>query len=375
MTIVSRPLFQLRSLPIQMRWEVTRRNPYYYAWWKLARAEHRGDPIASPEDVCLRQAAIPILGMVGVSGEPPDPTKSFDQLGENELNHGWLSGAVHPVSHRGLAAILMVALPKDTLRQLGMMFLAAACADPDDGPSKKIEAMGTLTKASHPGLDDYPDEPFVSINPAASERQINQAIDILLKEWKEERELGQRRDRSDKHEEYLEVWDLREGWRGGVYDREAEHPFDEIAKQVGRSVSTVSMQYGRAFELIVGQPFSRELWAATYGPIKLADLGDGILTPFRVRRPLTSPSPRPVPESVLAPQGDDDAGQSVTKRAPAGNDDTGMQQLIADIETLIDRGRTDEEIQAELDLRVESLAAIAYIRRRGDVSALRSVTA
>ena len=34
--IVARPLFQLRSLPIRFRWEVTRRHPYYQVWWKAA---------------------------------------------------------------------------------------------------------------------------------------------------------------------------------------------------------------------------------------------------------------------------------------------------------------------------------------------------
>ena len=219
MTIIARPMFQLRSLPIPMRWEVTRRNPHYYAWWKLARAEHRRETLGAPEDVLLRQAAIPILGMIGVSGEPPDPATSFDALGADELERGWLSGAVHPVSMRGLSAILLAGLPKQTLGQLGMIFLTAACDDLDGQPPKSIEAMQLLTTQTWPGLDDFPDEPFVSINPAASERKIGEAIDQLLKQWKDQRGLDERRERVDKYDEYLQVWDLREGWRDGVYDR------------------------------------------------------------------------------------------------------------------------------------------------------------
>jgi hypothetical protein len=40
--------------------------------------------------------------------------------------------------------------------------------------------MQQLTTIDMPGLDDFPNEPFVSINPAASERKIGAAIGALL---------------------------------------------------------------------------------------------------------------------------------------------------------------------------------------------------
>jgi hypothetical protein len=365
MTIIARPMFQLRSLPIPMRWEVTRRNPHYYAWWQLARAEHRREAFGAPEDALLRQAAVPILGMIGVSGEPPDPATSFDALGADELERGWLSGAVHPVSMRGLAAILLAALPKETLGHLGLLFVEASCDDVNGRPPRKIESMQRLTTVGHPGLDDYPNEPFVSINPAASERKIGEAVDQLLKQWKDQRGLDERRDRSDKYDEYLQVWDLREGWSNGAYDRGAEKTFQEIRSLTKRSPSTLNNQYCRAFELIVGRPYSRELWLQLFGPIKLSDMiGAGNA---RTRRPTASPTMRPVPDSVVS-AANESTGTATVVEAAESTDDAGYIVLLDDIMSMINRGRSDAEISNELDLPQD---AVAYVRRRGDVTSLR----
>jgi hypothetical protein len=367
MSVIARPPFQLRSLPIPTRWEVTRRNPYYYLWWKWARAEHRRDVIASPKDAIYRQAAIPVLGLIGVSGEPPDPATAFPELGAEDLESGWLSGAVHPVTMRGLAAILIAGLPKDTLRQLGRTLITAGGDDVEDSPPKKIEAMQALTTANWPGLESFPNEPFVSVNPAASERKITEAIDQLLKEWKNQRGLEERRERTDKYDEYLQVWDMREGWSEGVYDRRTERTFTEIAATTKRSVSTLNNQYCRAFELITGHPYSRELWVAMFGPIKIAYVVSAGMS--RTQRPMRSPVPRPVPESVISPEANDDSRStsSIIGSAEAGND-VGYMQLIDDVRTMLNRGRSDAQISEELNLPLD---AIAYLRARGDVDSLR----
>lgn len=360
MSIVPRPMFQLRSLTISMRWEVTRRNPHYYAWWKLARAEHRKEIYVSSEDAALRSGAVVILGMIGVSGEPPDPATSFSELGAEDLDRAWLSGAVHPVSMRGLAGMLLAGLEKSTLRQIGSIFLDAAREDSDDRPPAKIEAMQRLTIVAHPGLDGYPDEPFVSINPAASERKISEAVDQLLKSWKEQRGLEERRERADKYEEYLQVWDLREGWQDGIYKRGSEQTYQEIQRLTKRSPSTLNNQYCRAFEMIVGRPYSRELWLEVMGPIKLYDVIGAGMT--RTRRPTTSPTRRPVPDTVVSPVVDSTNKPTIVQGAASG-DMIGFVELLHDIRALIDRGRSDSEIAIELELPED---AIASIRKRGD---------
>ena len=102
--IVSRPPFQLRSLPIRYRWEVTRRHPYYQNFWLIARAHHRREPIDHAVDELFGQVVVLIFEAIGVTGEPPDPGTEFAELGEADLQSGWLSGAVHPITfvHRQL---------------------------------------------------------------------------------------------------------------------------------------------------------------------------------------------------------------------------------------------------------------------------------
>ena len=170
---VPRLPFQLRSLPIGMRWEVTRRHPYYQAFWKPARAFHRNDPLSyGAAEPLLRVAAVASLRMIGVVGEPPDPKTPFSALGESNLNPAWLSGAVHPVSLRGMAAVLLASLSKDALSTLGLLFAEASCEDPEAGPARVLTSMMDLQASDKPDFDNYPDEPFVSINPAASVSQL-----------------------------------------------------------------------------------------------------------------------------------------------------------------------------------------------------------
>lgn len=348
-----------------MRWEVTRRNPYYSTMWRHSLAEHRKEPPRSSQEALIRQASIPTLGLIGVSGEPADPADSFDALGEEQLKQGWLSGAVHPITIRGLAALLIATLPKETLGQVGYACFTAARDEVEGQASRKIEAIQHLMQDNSAGLDDYVDEPIVSINPAASERKIGEAIYLLLKEWKDQRGLEERRDRSDKYEEYLQVWDLREGWNQGVYDRTTERTFVEIAEITHRSVSTLNNQYCRAFELIVGQPYSRERWLMCMGPIKLTEIiGMGMA---RTRRPTSSPASRPVPESIVMPVGLENA-TAMTQSVPA-NAEEDFSQLLMDLESLLSRGDSDAQIAAELELPPE---AIAYVRKRGDMASLRA---
>ena len=139
--LLPRPPFQLRSLPIPLRWEVTRRHPYNQSWWRSVRDYHRGEPISHPAERLFQQVGITILGAIGVNGEPPDPATSLSDLGEADLQRAWLSGAVHPVTFRGLAAVLLTGLPKETLGTLGTLFLEASCEDPENGIPQVLSSL------------------------------------------------------------------------------------------------------------------------------------------------------------------------------------------------------------------------------------------
>lgn len=366
--ILARPQFQLRSLPIATRWEVTRRNPYYFTCWRHAQAEHRNEPARILGEHLFRKAAVIILGQIGVSGEPPDPSTTFVELDEDELQRGWLSGAVQPVTTRGLAAILLAALPRDTLGELGLLFMQAGCPDNDGEEPRIPQSMIRLTTSKYSGLDNFVDEPIVSINPAASERGINEAINLLLNEWKTQRKIPEQRIRSDKFAEYFEVWDLREGWSNGVYDRTAELTFKEIAEKTKREISTLNNQYCRAFELIVGHPYSREGWLQCLGTIKLSDIIG--LGRARTRRPTAKPTVCDVPDSVVSPSRANKKGgdpPSVVGNVIGGTDGA-FHSLVDDIARLMHLGRNDEQIADELELPKK---AVVYLRKRGDLSFLR----
>jgi len=361
--VVHRPSFQLRSLPIRYRWEVTRRHAYYQDWWKGARDHYRNEAVSDPREPFLRQASVVILGLIGVAGEPPDPATEFDQLADH-LQAAWLSGAVHPVSFRGLVGLCIASLPEQTLAALGRLLLAASRDDEENRTPNRIRAVMDLATADAPGLDSYIDEPIVSINPAASGRQVTEGVQSLLSEWKAERQLSERRDRSDKYQDYLQVWDLREGWSGAAYEPARERRFREIARQLRLSVATVNNHYRGAFELIVGYPYSPELWVRTFGLLKFLSLGGTGLGPVSRRRPLSSYPRRPVPETRLQAKTNDEAAPGSLVAAVSSPDTSGEADLLSDICTLLDAGRTDQQIASELELSDHSLPAIAYLRER-----------
>ena len=146
--IVERPRFQLRSLPIQYRWEVARRHPYYQSLWLLAQAHYRNEPVSREVDSMFYQMAVAILAAIGVSGDPPDPGTEFADLGEPDLQSGWLSGAVHPITLRGIANLLIAALPKETLGHVGLRLVEAGCDDRENEPPRRVQAILELSDGS-----------------------------------------------------------------------------------------------------------------------------------------------------------------------------------------------------------------------------------
>ncbi len=364
---VHRPLFQLRSLPIPMRWEVSRRHPYYLLAWERARDHHRRVACADEFDLRLRQLALAHLAAIGVSGEPPDPASSYSAIESNELQPAWLSGAVHPITMRGLAALLIAALPQDVLGELSDLFLLASSEqkpnEANEAPPKHA-ALDELARMQVAELDCYVDEPFVSINPAASGRKIAEAINELLPKWKAERELREQRDRSDKYPEYLSVWDRREGWTGAEYDSLQEKPFAAIAQELGHPISTVESHYLKAFELVTGHSFSRSLWFKLFGPLKYHALFGLAPKAPQVRHPLLDPSRRPIPESGIVASSSDKGAPSLLTGGLAAAPDGETDRLIHQIRALVEQGMTDRQIADDLGLDDSCLLAIAAIRNR-----------
>lgn len=360
--LVRRPRYQLRSLPVPYRWEATRRHPYYLMSWRRAQAHYRQDETHDPVEPLLRLFAIIHLAAIGVSDLPPDPGTEFDQLESENLNPAWLSGAIHPISLRGLANLLIAALPKETLTHVGMLLVEAGLEEKEEAAPQRIQAMFNLMTLDKPGLNNHPDEPIVSVNPAASGREVNEAVNALVKEWKEQRELTEQRTRADKYPDYFRVWDMREAWIGDSYDPQQERKLKEVAFELGSSIATVNHHYRRAFELILGHPYSPELWFQVVAPLKLSAL----LTPEPGRvsrtRPSKTPTRRPVPESNLT-RPDDGLGIASSQAGGLTPDAAASIERIRD---LLAQGLTNKEIVECLDMSENAIRAVDYLRERGE---------
>ena len=359
-----RPAYQLRSLPLRYRWEATRRHPSYQLGWRRARAFRRNEPTVDECEKILQMAAVFMLGQIDVVGVPEDPARSFEELEAELLNSGWLPGALHPITLRNMTALLMAAMSKDTLRQVGERMLLASQADSEGQPPHQILAVMEMERLDAPGLDTYLTEPVIlSINPAASAKQISAALDVLLPQWRAVRQLNERRDRSDKYSEYLRVWDLREGWTGGNYNRASEQTFIQIAAVLKLPVTTVNNHYRKAFELIVGHPYTPSSWYGAFGVLKLSKVIDGTLGPVSRRRPLNSPRARDVTETALGNVSRSQTEAGLISATAVASCDEGWE-LLSDIEDLVSLGRSEEEIIEELELPRQAFEEITYLRSR-----------
>ena len=69
------------SLPVEYRWEFTRRHPYYLSYWKAA-AKYRTNPSDDPAHRLFEQIAVQILGGIGIarSEQPIDPKLGAEAL-------------------------------------------------------------------------------------------------------------------------------------------------------------------------------------------------------------------------------------------------------------------------------------------------------
>ncbi len=114
--LVPHDRFDLLDLPLDFRWEITRRHPYDLLLWRTARAYRRNEFAVGSSEMENGLAAMYMLGMIGVTGEPPDPTCSFEDLGD--LDPAFLSGSIQPMTIRNMISILIAALPAAELQTL-----------------------------------------------------------------------------------------------------------------------------------------------------------------------------------------------------------------------------------------------------------------
>lgn len=359
--IVSRPLEIVQLLPPAMRWEVTRRNPLYLMFRDAALAE-RG---SRPDQQVIHDGARILLMQIGMTGNLPSPTLSADQLDDTEIESIWEEGAVAPMSIRGLVTILAGhMLSADTKRSVAEILMQAADVHADDSEAN-LNLIKTISKSQNPQFDLVLPNLAVAINPRAPMRAIASAIDTIVRQYREQSGIAEQRRRDDKIEEYLRVWDLREGWNDGTYDCRQERSFQEISRETGKTIATLHNQYQSAFRYIIGRHYSPELWSRTVGIPKMAGMlgvGHPRITQFR---PRNSRRRRDVTSTALS--GSPEASHSDFMQS-AGMNSTDIEQfeLLHDIRSLIANGRTNEEILDELEIprSSDAPAMIDYFRER-----------
>jgi hypothetical protein len=361
---IPRPSILLMDLPVNLRWEVTRRHPYYLRFWHLAHQHHQ-QPATDPQQRALEESAVLVLRAIGVSDDPPPPAASAESLGAGSLSSGWESGAVAPVTFRGLAGMLLADLPPEARLELGH-FLTASAAPAEDPSSQRYQFLSELHRLRHAAFDASPNRPVVGINVNAPQRVVVQAVEELVRRWKEESGVPERRRRDDKLQDYLAVWDLREGWVSDHYDSLREQTLRQIAQQLKAPTSTVANRYRSAFRMIIGCEYAPERWARVLGFLKVAEwLGPEELPRRTLRRPWRDRQRRAVPESVLQAPGAGREAAGLLNTLAVSDAEIAYVDLVLDIQELQAKGRSNAEIVAVLELTSpDAEQMLDYLRQR-----------
>jgi hypothetical protein len=269
---VPRDTKDLLDLPLQYRWEFTRRHPYYQLFWRAAQRYRRNELTAGTVESDIGFVATQLLGMIGVTGEPVDPALTFEELGEVEPT--LLSGTVQPMTLHSIITLLIAALPPAEMQVVRAVLDVAAnpeyAVEGDETlVHQKLKAQSFLAQLVSARLDSYPDAPLYYIHLEASQRRIREDVEQFVRVMKKRRQIPERRSHIGEFEDCLTVWDLREGWNDGAYRDKAEQCFAAIAENLGRPKSSIANSYRIAFRRIIGPEFSNEMWLRVMGAMRL----------------------------------------------------------------------------------------------------------
>lgn len=352
------------SLPIDYRWEFTRRHPYYLQFWQRA-AKYREAPSQDVLERTVEHAAALLLASIGISQAttPIDPRLGVESLGVNDLGAAWAGGAVAPATFRSLAGMLLAGLPQAERMQLGRLLNESAEYDSRDS-AQMAGIFNRFAQFQGSIWDGIPAAPVLSINLEMPQRAIDEAIRDLVRQWKQERGIPEHRRRDDALGDYLAVWDLREGWADGEYVGCREKTFQAIACERGVNIATVSSQYRSAFRCLSGHDYTPELWIRLMGPSKILNSVDPSAAGLLLRRPWRSPNLRPVSETVLLAGRTEPESAAFLNVAGVTQSEIASIDLALDIQSLLTSGRTDEEILRQLELGEAYRDLVAELRRR-----------
>lgn len=363
--IISRPLSVLNSLPVAYRWEYTRRHAYYLLFWEPAH-KHWQNPAKEEVEKMLEEAAVLMLQLIGVAGDPPPPWTKVEELRTEPFSKAWEDGAISVLTFHGMLGAMLTELPLESRAAIGNL-LVKSTAGEEAGMPSVYQAMSDFKALKDSSLDKTPVAPIIGVNVNAPLRTILQAVESRVKEWKTQLGITEHRRRDDKLPSYLQVWDLREGWTGGTYDRLNEKSFSEIAHELRESLPTLVNRYRAAFRYIVGHDYRPDLWARIFGVYKTSEIIDSQAPNLALRRPWKSPEKREVPETLVAPERPMDHRGSFLENLSIVQDMQLSAELIMDVQTLLDKGYDGQRIAQELEVREpEVQEIIEYLHLRHD---------
>lgn len=270
--LVARPPDTVQHLPLNYRWEFTRRHPYYQMFWNVPHDTASSD---EPEATYQREIAELILAQINVSGDTIPPKTEWDDMSLDESWRIWTEGALSRIQLKGLVATLIGALSRNSLRSLSTLLWQASEIE-DGDTAAEYRLLKSVMHGDFPGFEHYLPNLIVTVSPSASEKSIAAAASKIICDFRDEHDLDATRIRTDKFDAYLRAWDLREGWHSGSYYRDLERRLKVIAKETGLSDATVCDHYKSAFNLITGMDYSPDSWLNIVGKFKAAGfLGDG----------------------------------------------------------------------------------------------------
>lgn len=340
----------LNGLSVPAQWEVTRRHPYYQILWRPARAENPDE--FSPNDTSFARL---LLNAIGVSGEYAPPGTPFSELVPDGINSAWHQDAISQVSVRSLVLMLIRSLDEKAKRNLADVFQLAAAINPQDTPAFH-PFVKMLCKDSHPGFDLILPGSVFAVNTQASDQAISDTLTNVMKELRKEQGIPNTRRREDRLEDYLAVWDLREGWNGEQYDFTQQKPLKGIARDFKISTSTAENRYCSAFRRIIGYDYHIDCYIRTMGLLRTKEW-----TKARFGRPLNPRRRRPVPMTTLSSGRSSDSCEEVrtSMETPLFMlDDIAWTETCLDVRTLLEMGRSLEEMQEELELDEDATRAV-----------------
>lgn len=357
-SMLRRPPRHFAALAMEMKWETTRRHPLYiWLWdtWQCFMEKSGADaPTQFRESPGVQWAWV----MLNINGLPPNPSLDFDDLNQSDAHPRWLKRSARPVSYRTLAEILQSQLSSNGLRLLATMLFRASKTEV--ATEDRDQQLMSLNNVDWDELDALVELPLLLYNPAAPSKEFVSDVTNLRNEMRQRLCIGDTRTSETDLRKYLAVWDAREGWQRGRYDRESPLMLKDAAHQLQISVRKAKYAYQKGFELIIGHPFSFANWMRVMGVLQLSRLSDGEPNRIVLSRMRNRSSVRGCDDTTLS-SNHADGGTSFLGTLGA-EDNFDVEGTIMRIHQFLRENRSTEEILLELGFGDDAAPAIEELR-------------